>query len=72
MRTALCALALAVCARGADDVTPAKHGGWVFSGLVDGYFDHNGNNPSLNFNQLQNFDLHSGVPRLSLIKVAVD
>ncbi|HZL57778.1 MAG TPA: outer membrane beta-barrel protein [Bryobacteraceae bacterium] len=51
---------------------PAKYGGWVFSGLADGYVDHNSNNPSLGFNQLQNFDLHSGVPRLSLIKGTVD
>jgi hypothetical protein len=51
---------------------PAKYGGWVFSGLADGYYDHNSNDPSMNFNQLQNFDLHSGVPRLSLIKGTID
>jgi len=51
---------------------PPKYDGWVFSGLADGYYDHNSNNPTLNYNQLQNFDLHSGVPRLSLIKGTVD
>jgi hypothetical protein len=51
---------------------PAKYNGWVFSGLADGYYDHNSNNPALDFNQLQNFDLHSGVPRLSLVKGTVD
>ena len=51
---------------------PAKYGGWVFSGLADGYYDHNSNNPSMDLNQLQNFDLHSGVPRLSLVKGTVD
>ena len=40
--------------------------------MADGYYDHNSNNPTLNYNQLQNFDLHSGVPRLSLIKGTVD
>jgi hypothetical protein len=51
---------------------PAKYNGWVFSGLADGYYDNNSNNPSMNFNQLQNFDLHSGVPRLSLVKGTID
>lgn len=51
---------------------PLKYGGWTFSGLADGYYDHNSNDPAMNFNQLQNFDLHSGVPRLSLIKATVD
>jgi hypothetical protein len=51
---------------------PAKYNGWVFSGLADGYYDHNSNNPSMDYNQLQNFDLHSGVPRLSLVKGTVD
>ncbi len=51
---------------------PAKYDGWVFSGLADGYYDHNSNHPALDYNQLQNFDLHSGVPRLSLIKGTID
>ena len=51
---------------------PPKYGGWVFSGIADGYVDHNSNDPTMGFNQLQNFDLHSGVPRLSLVKGTVD
>jgi len=51
---------------------PPKYDGWVFSGLADAYTDHNGNSPSMSFNMLQNFDLHSGAPRLSLAKFTVD
>jgi hypothetical protein len=51
---------------------PAKYGGWVFSGLADGYWDHNFNSPALNLNALQNFDLHTGTPRLSLAKFTID
>ena len=62
-------------AKPADATPPApppKYNGWVFSGLADAYVDHNTNNPSLDYNQLQNFDLHSGTPRLSLVKFTVD
>ena len=51
---------------------PPKYDGWAFSGLADAYADHNSNNPAMGFNMLQNFDLHSGVPRLSLVKFTVD
>jgi len=51
---------------------PPKYDGWAFSGLVDAYVDHNSNNPSMGVNMLQNFDLHSGVPRLSLVKFTLD
>src|SRR5690349_19461308 len=51
---------------------PAKYGGWVFSGLADGYITWNGNHPTLDLNPLQNFNLHAGTPRLSLIKGTVD
>ena len=62
-------------AKPADATPPApppKYNGWAFSGLADAYVDHNTNNPSLDLNQLQNFDLHSGTPRLSLVKFTVD
>ncbi len=82
MRIPLCVLALAVCLNTAcayalaDDATaPAAttpHGGWVFSGLADGYLTYNGNSPAMDLNALQNFDLHSGAPRLSLAKFTLD
>ncbi len=62
-------------AKPADATPPApppKYDGWVFSGLADAYTNYNNNSPSLSFNQLQNFDLHSGAPRLSLAKFTVD
>jgi hypothetical protein len=51
---------------------PPKYDGWVFSGLADGYVNYNNNGPAMDFNQLQNFDLHTGAPRLSLAKFTVD
>ncbi len=51
---------------------PAKYNGWVFSILADGYVTKNFNTPSSNFNQLQNFNLTSGRPELSLAKFTVD
>jgi hypothetical protein len=51
---------------------PPKYDGWAFSGLVDGYSTYNGINPPMSTNLLQNFDLHSGAPRLSLLKATVD
>ncbi len=51
---------------------PAKYDGWVFSGLVDGYVTKNFNTPTSINNQLQNFDLTSGRPELSLAKFTVD
>ncbi len=51
---------------------PAKYGGWVFSGLADGYFTYNNNHPELDVNQLQNFDLHTAAPRFSLGKFTID
>ena len=51
---------------------PPKYGGWVFSGLADGYVTHNGNKPALDYNQLQNFDIHSGAPRFSFGKFTLD
>ncbi len=62
-------------AKPADATPPApppKYNGWVFSGLADGYVSGNDNHPSMDYNQLQNFDLHDGAPRLSLIKFTVD
>jgi hypothetical protein len=56
----------------AQPAPPAKYNGWIFSALADGYVDFNGNKPTADFNQLQNFDFHSGTPRLSLIKGTVD
>ncbi len=51
-----------------------EFGGWVFSGLVDGYITDNTNHPTTNdgLNQLQNFDIINGQPEMSLIKVTVD
>jgi hypothetical protein len=111
MRLPLCALALVVCAYGADPAAPAaadaaqqsdtaqqsatpaqppaaqapaaqapasaptpppKYGGWVFSGLADGYFSDNFNHPQGTQNQLQNFDVNYGQPELSLMKFTVD
>jgi len=51
---------------------PPKYGGWVFSGMADVYTTHNGNGPTQDVNQLQNFDLHQGAPRFSLGKFTVD
>lgn len=51
---------------------PARFDGWVFSGLIDGYVDYNANHPALDFNASQNFDLHTGTPRLSLAKFTID
>ncbi|HVW10020.1 MAG TPA: outer membrane beta-barrel protein [Bryobacteraceae bacterium] len=55
---------------------PPKFGGFVFSGLIDGYINDNTNHPSGPplgaYNQLQNFDIINGQPELSLIKFTVD
>lgn len=51
---------------------PPKYGGWVFSGLADGYFSDNFDHPQSSYNQLQNFDLNYGQPEMSLVKVTVD
>jgi hypothetical protein len=51
---------------------PARYDGWAFSALADAYVDHNPNGPSGDFNALQNFDLHTGAPRLSLAKFTLD
>src|SRR5258708_3061801 len=62
-------------AKPADATPPApppKYGGWVFSGLADGYATFNNLHPPLGLNPLQNFDLHSGAPRFSLAKFTVD
>jgi hypothetical protein len=62
-------------AKPADATPPApppKYDGWVFSGLADGYVTYNGNSPAMDLNALQNFDLHTGAPRLSLAKFTVD
>src|SRR5690349_1959885 len=62
-------------AKPADATPPApppKYGGWVFSAMADAYVTHNGNNPSLDANQLQNFNIHSGDPRFSLGKFTID
>jgi hypothetical protein len=62
-------------AKPADATPPApppKYNGWVFSALGDAYTGYNSNSPSMSVNQLQNFDLHSGAPRLSLAKFTVD
>jgi hypothetical protein len=62
-------------AKPADATPPApppKYNGWVFSGLADGYVTYNDNHPSQGLNALQNFDLHSGEPRFSLVKFTVD
>jgi hypothetical protein len=51
---------------------PAKLGGFVISGLADGYFNLNFNHPALITNQLQNFDVNWGQPELSLGKITID
>ena len=57
---------------------PPKYGGFVFSGLIDGYATDNTNHPGAvpgynnGWNQLQNFDIFNGHPELSLIKFTVD
>src|SRR4051794_20663598 len=51
---------------------PPKYGGWAFSGMADAYVTHNGNSPSLDANQLQNFNIHSGDPRYSFGKFTLD
>ena len=64
-------------AKPADATPPApppKYDGFVFSALADGYQTTNFNHPfgAANTNQLQNFDLFSGNPEMSLVKVTVD
>ncbi|MEP6714557.1 MAG: outer membrane beta-barrel protein [Terriglobia bacterium] len=51
---------------------PAKYGGWVFSAMADAYYTYNNNHPDLDYNQLQNFNIHTGYPRFSLGKFTVD
>ena len=51
---------------------PPKYGGWAFSGMADAYVTHNGNGPTQDLNQLQNFNLHSVEPRFTLGKFTVD
>ncbi len=51
---------------------PPKYGGWAFNVMGDAYTTHNGNGPTQDVNQLQNFDLHQGAPRFSLGKFTVD
>jgi hypothetical protein len=51
---------------------PPKYGGWVYSGMADGYITNNWNHPAGNSNQLQNFDINYGQPEMSLVKVTVD
>ncbi len=51
---------------------PAKYGGWVFSGLADAYATYNSDHPESGLNALQNFNLHSTSPRLSLVKATID
>jgi hypothetical protein len=61
--------------RPADAALPApapKYNGWSFSGLADAYVNYNDNSPSRDYNQLHNFDLHTGAPRLSLAKFTID
>jgi hypothetical protein len=51
---------------------PPKYGGFVFSGLIDGYVTDNNNHPAGALDQLQNFDIINGQAELSLIKFTVD
>jgi hypothetical protein len=51
---------------------PPKYGGFVFSGLIDGYITDNTDHPKGALDQLQNFDIVNGQPELSLIKFTVD
>lgn len=52
---------------------PAKLGGYVISGLADGYFNLNLNHPSPEIgNQIQNFDINWGQPEISLAKFTID
>src|SRR5215831_17932112 len=66
----------AAAAAPADATPPAKFGGWVFSGLVDGYYAGNSNHPHDaalgQYNPLQNFDLHWGQPIISFAKFTID
>ncbi len=49
-----------------------KYGGFVFSGLLDGYVTDNHNHPPGALNQLQNFDIINGQPEFSFGKFTVD
>ena len=51
---------------------PPKFGGWAFNLMGDVYTTHNGNGPTQDVNQLQNFNLHQGAPRFSLGKLTID
>ncbi len=51
---------------------PPKYDGFAFSALADGYFTVNFNHPDGAANQLQNFNLNSATPEMSLVKVTVD
>ena len=67
--------AAADATKSADATPPApppKYDGFVFSALADGYFTTNFNHPTNDANQLQNFNLNSALPEMSLVKVTVD
>jgi hypothetical protein len=51
---------------------PPKYGGWVFSGLLDGYITDNRNHPPGALDGLQNFDIINGQPEFSLGKFTID
>jgi hypothetical protein len=51
---------------------PPKYGGFVFSGLIDGYITDNTDHPPSGLDALQNFDIVNGQPELSLVKFTVD
>src|SRR5580658_9235081 len=63
--------AAATTAPATPPAPPPKYGGFVFSGLVDGYLTGNTNHPTTNdgYDQLQNFDIINGQPELSMVKV---
>jgi len=64
--------ASAAAAPATPPAPPPKYGGFVFSGLIDGYITDNTNHPGNALDQLQNFDIINGQPELSMIKFTVD
>ena len=74
------AIALTVCSLFGQTPAPAPstppkspfiRGPFEFSGVVDGYFSHNGNSPDSKFNAVRNFDTQANRPALNMARLAI-
>ncbi len=62
----------AAAAPATPPAAPPKYGGFVFSGLLDGYITDNRNHPRSGLDGLQNFDIINGQPEMSMAKFTID